>query len=54
MKRTVPKVTYESQYVTVPRTIQEPKVIKEKAIRYVDKEVWDTKFVAIQVPSCEV
>lgn len=47
--RTVPKVTYESQYVLVPKTIQEPKVVKEKAIRYVNKEVWDTKIVAIQV-----
>jgi hypothetical protein len=47
--RTVPKVTYESQYVMVPRTIQEPKVIKETAVRYVDKQVWDTKMVAIQV-----
>jgi hypothetical protein len=49
VKQQVPVYDYESRYVLVPRTVQEQKVVKEKAIRYVDKTVWDTKMVAIQV-----
>ena len=50
MKLTRPKVEYYSDYVTVPKTIQVPQIIKEKAIRMVPKETYETKFVAIQVP----
>ncbi len=49
VKVQVPVHNYESRYVLVPRTVQEQKVVKEKAIRYVDKQVWETKMVAIQV-----
>jgi hypothetical protein len=46
-----PVVEYVSDYVMVPKTIHAPMVVKEKAIRMVDKQVWDTKIVAIQVRS---
>ncbi len=44
-----PVIEYVSDYVLVPKTIYEPTVVKEKATRMVDKQVWDTKMVAIQV-----
>ncbi len=44
-----PVVEYVSEYVVVPKTIHVPTVVKEKATRMVDKQVWDTKIVPIQV-----
>ena len=49
VKLTRPKLEYTSDYVLVPKTIQVPQIIKEKAIRYVPKETYETKIVAIQV-----
>jgi hypothetical protein len=46
---TRPKMEYTSDYVMVPKTIQVPQIIKEKAIRMVPKETYETKIVAIQV-----
>lgn len=50
VKMTRPKMEYTSDYVMVPKTIQVPQIIKEKAIRMVPKETYETKIVAIQVP----
>ncbi len=42
-------MAYETQVVQVPKTIEVPQTIKETRLVPVDKEIFETKWVPIQV-----
>ncbi len=44
-----PKVTYETRVIQVPKTIQVPQTIKDTRRVPVEKEVFETKWIPIQV-----
>ena len=49
VKEQRPKVTYETQVVQVPKTIEVPQTVKDTRIVTVDKEVYETKWIPVQV-----
>jgi len=49
VKEQRPKVTYETQIVQVPKTVEVPQTIKDTRIVTVDKDVFETKWIPIQV-----